>query len=167
MAGLRPASSPICSILFSNQATSADTFGTTDQKVYLGSLYTFATSANVCSFQTKLIKSAGDISAISYKVQIYTLSANNLNTLVGESDSVLGDNSWSATWVTFPVTVPFSVAAGTSYAIVITSGTYDASNYASGYYAASTGWVYRTWKADKTLAANNNNYFVGFTVSTQ
>jgi len=69
------------------------------------------------------------------------MSGNSLDTLLGESNGVTGDNGWSHTFVDFDFSSSVSLSGGTDYAIVLTRKKTDSTNTPTfDYTAAKTGF---------------------------
>lgn len=101
----------------------------------------------------KLIKTAGDISGLTFTARLWSDSGGALGTELATSNGVTGNNSWSATEVDFEFITPYTTTGSTNYHITIDSGsTGTGTDYASAYFLASTGlpgglgW----WASDKS-----------------
>lgn len=86
-----------------------------------------------------LDKEGGDISGKTYTCYIYDDSGGALNTLLGTSNGITGDNAWSDTWVKFDFPAGVTLSSGTNYNIVLSAGSVDATNYAVINVTASGG----------------------------
>lgn len=94
--------------------------------------YTPGANITVREIVVNMTKYAGSITGYTYTCEIYTVTGanNDLTTLIQSSTGVAGNDSWSAT----PVTFSFAGAAltgGVKYGIAFTTNAaVDASNYA-------------------------------------
>ena len=149
-----------CSTVALNVTTddNASTVGASSAQRYGGGLWAASSSGSVCKVRFKLT-ATGTISGLSYTVRIYSLSGNNLDTLLGTSDAVTGVDAWSATNVDFTFASPVSVSSGTSYGVVITSGANDAANYISIRYQNSNAADVDLARWNSTLV--NSDLFTG------
>jgi len=94
---------------------------------------------DICTVTWDISRTAGDTSSKTYVTEIWSLGGSNeLDTLLGQSDTLTGFNSASTTRVTFTFSPAVTAAAGN--AIILrryntTDG--DASNYISVHYVSS------------------------------
>jgi len=119
----------------SNTSTATVNLGyhTHNYNYYAGTTYTPAENISVCQIDIYIDYTAGDISGKTYTVTIWSLSSGNLDTLLGTSGGVTGNNSWSSSWPSFSFASPVSLSSGTAYGIAVAvTGAVDSSNYASG-----------------------------------
>lgn len=149
-----------CTTIALNVTTddNASTVGASSAQRYGGGLWAASSSGSVCKVRFKLT-ATGTISGLSYTVRIYSLSGNNLNTLLGTSDVVTGVDAWSANNVDFTFASPVAVSSGTSYGVVITSGANDAANYISIRYQNSNAADVDLARWNSTLV--NSDLFTG------
>lgn len=156
-----------CSMVYSNDATGGLlNFGQGDGNTWAGSTWTPTNNCSVCEVWWKLTKGYGTLTSKTYKAQVWTLNGTSLDTKVGESSGVTGDTAWSGTWVRFVVPSPFSVSSSTQYVVVVTTETYDASNFAQVSYAGLSGVTSKFWNGDKTQGSSYS-LTLGFDVYTQ
>lgn len=127
---------------------------------YFGQVVTTGGSPQaLCRVDFSLDATEGyNISQYTWYVQVYTMDGDNLDTLVtnGESNGVVGDNSWNNTLVEFDFSTPPELAASTQYAVVITSKEVpNSTDYIRANYSADAvaGFMGR-WTSDKA-----KNYF--------
>ena len=118
---------------------------------YMGQQTVPGANVNVTSVSWVLSK-AGTISgSFTYACKIFTMSGNDLGTLTGTSDTVLGDNGWSETTVVFTFSSPVTLASGTDYAFALQriDGGTSTSNYALVRCSASGGFAgnYAHWRS--------------------
>ena len=96
-------------------------------------LYSDATTRTICKVGFFVSTGAGNTSAKTYVVKIYTMTGDNLNAVItnGTSDVVTGFNSGTYTWVYFTWSGARPVmTGGTTYAFVLEStSAVDALNY--------------------------------------
>ncbi len=119
---------------------------------YVGMQWTAPANLQICKLTFRVSYETGDISAKTYVAQVWSNSSGNLGTSLGTSAGVAGNNSWSGTWVEFTFSTPVSVTSGTVYHLTIVNGASDASNYAHGWYGATTeSNIMKAWKLDKTV----------------
>ena len=86
-----------------------------------------------------ILTAVGTINSKTYQCEIWT-DSTSLVALVGASDGVTGNNSWSETSQRFVFSTPVSIVSGTSYAIVFTPNTaVDGANYARLSHTAAGG----------------------------
>lgn len=90
-------------ILIADTATSSDSFGNVAQYMVGNSPWTNTTGASlvICRLDFKLAFNVGDISTNTYSARIYHVTGNSTAGLAGQSNTLVGTNSWSATWVAF------------------------------------------------------------------
>lgn len=117
--------------LSETRTADTDIYDVTTQK-YAGMTYNEASAYTICSVTMAVNKKAGDISDRNYYVEIYDMSGTALNTKLGSSVAVVGNNSWVRQYLQeFEFTTPVVLSASTDYAIVITvDHAVDTSNYA-------------------------------------
>jgi len=114
-------------------ATANLVYHTHNYNYYAGTTYTPAENISVCQIDIYIDYTAGNISGKTYTVTIWSLSSGNLDTLLGTSGGVTGNNSWSSSWPSFSFASPVSLSSGTAYGIAVAvTGAVDFSNYASG-----------------------------------
>jgi hypothetical protein len=78
-----------------------------------------AATTNLCAWSFEVTRSGGDVSTKNFRVRVYSMTGNNLNALVGQSDTVLGTNAWLNTVVKFPFSTSVALSPSTPYAIVL------------------------------------------------
>lgn len=105
-----------------DQATedNAQQFGLDTDRFYIGQKFTDSTTRQICKVRFYL-GAVGTISAKFYTCRIYTLSGNNLSTVVATSNSIAGNNGWANTAVVFTFAGNPTVTGGTTYAYVVYS----------------------------------------------
>lgn len=154
-----------CSTVHAQNATaetSITAIGTTTNNVFSG-LGQHNPGANIspCGVTWIMTKDSGDISGLTYTCVAYAMSGNDFTgTVLATSTGILGTNTWSGTSVFFPWSSPPSLANGGSYAIALTTGTFDAANFARFSVSASGGisGSFFGWKS-------NGVYQTGFSTS--
>lgn len=94
--------------------------------------YTNAATINICGADFLMTYVAGDISGKTFKAYVYSLSGNNLDTLLATSSTTIsGNNSWSHTTNHFEFSTPAIVSPGTRVAVFVQpTQAGDNSNYA-------------------------------------
>lgn len=97
---------------------------------WVGGIFNLATGGQITKATFMLSKSVGSVVGKTYTCYVYSLTGNNLNAVLGTSIGVLGSDAWSNTPVEFTFPLPVAFSAGTAYAIVISTGSDDGSNYA-------------------------------------
>jgi hypothetical protein len=120
-------------------ATIGTSFSTTVHRA--GTVWTNGAAAtNLCKASFEMTLDAGNITTKNFRVRVYSMTGNNLNAQIGQSDAVLGTNSWANTLVDFPFSTHVSLSANTRYAIVVeTDEGPDSSNSAKvGYQNTGT-----------------------------
>lgn len=132
---------PDSELLFSSLSGSQGgwLFGRDDSFSRLGHADFVSASAIVI---TKMVfdiaREAGSIAGKKFKAQLWSVSGNNLGSLLCESDEVDGDDAWTKTSVDFNFSTLCNVAAGVNYHITLMMvGGDDSVNYARGYYTPS------------------------------
>ena len=115
-------------------ADGSTTIGNNAVNYYRGFLFIdAANSHNACEYHAWLTKTGGSITGKTFYAQIWTIDGSN-NLLVqqgSDSDGITGSDAWSDTEVTFTWASPITMAANTTYAMVLTMKEVDAVNYAS------------------------------------
>lgn len=120
---------------YTSQNTSLP-FSTASDRYYRGFYLpsnTITGTISVCAIGLRLSLGGGSIAGKTFTVSVYTVSADhdaNLGTLIATSNGVTGSNSWLNTNVMFSFGSRFNMSNGTIYAIVVTDGEVDATNYA-------------------------------------
>lgn len=110
---------------------------------------------SICKI-TLILKSAGTISGNNYTVDIYTLGGGTpsaLDTLLGSSEAVAGNNSWDNTSVDFSFSSAVAASSGTNYAIVLRSSGAASDTNTVGVSHSDAGGLtgYRgSWNSSKT-----------------
>jgi hypothetical protein len=117
--------------------TGTDGVSQTGAVYYKGTATTLTSGDAICNVSIKMTKTGGDISGKTYKVFIYSLSGNDLGTLLATSDAVTGSNSWSQTTVSFGFSSPYTVSSTATYAIVVGLSPYPAVDYEGTNYATA------------------------------
>ena len=156
---------PVAGVVW--DGANVDSSGVSDVKYYSGTIWgTNDTSRSLCSVEMKLSRAAGDISGFVYTASVWSLNGNNLSGSIPLAQSyVNGSNSWSSTWVQFPsFSTPVPVTSGSSYAIMISHGGIDASNYINIFWDTSAGNGYKSGYSDGTIA---NQAVPNYAVSTK
>lgn len=140
-------------------ASGADNSGDVAGNEISGVWFTNVSAVTICRVDYKLTKKVGSITGKTYNVKFYSYSGGtSLGTLLGTSDNVTGSDAWNATQVTFTFTTKPNLSANTRYAVVVTTGAYDASNYAGVHYTSNSGTEYNTWRNDLTVSQQNVSY---------
>lgn len=138
----RPAAAAACTTVHEQNSSSISgsySVGAVGDNTYAGQTgWDPGSSISICKLSATLT-AVGTISSQSWRMEIWTLSGANLGVLQGTSDSVTGVNSWSSTAVDFTFSSPVSVSGGTQYALVVTRGATDGSNYVQLQRSASGG----------------------------
>jgi hypothetical protein len=94
--------------------------------VYVGQgTFTVTGDTVFCSVSVWLTKTAGDVSGLNYRVEIWTTSSADTGDLSGGSpvfvsETIAGNNSWSATQVDLDFTTQGTATTGNNYTAVIT-----------------------------------------------
>jgi hypothetical protein len=106
-----------------DQATqdNGQSFGQNSDFGFVGEKATDATTRQICKVRSYLTLEAGSVTAKFYTCRIYTMSGNDLNTVVATSDSIAGNNSWAGTAVIFTFVGNPTLTGGTEYARVVYS----------------------------------------------
>ena len=82
--------------------------------------YTNASLIYICGADFLMTYVAGDISGLTFKAYVYSLSGNNLDTLLATSSTTIsGNNSWSHTTNHFEFSTAAIVAPGTRVAVFV------------------------------------------------
>lgn len=154
--GVTPAA---CSVAYTNAAaiTTENNFGVADPDRFYGGQGDWVGSTNICSITFYLTLRGGDVSTKGYvaKIWVYNHASGLLESLLGTSATVAGNNSWSDTPVTFTFASPVTVANGTYYALTCSpTNAADSGNYI-GMAATADGQIEGItvfWKADGTFS---------------
>src|SRR5574340_127761 len=128
--------------------------GNDDAHYYGGNGVAITGTKCICKVSFSLY-AHGTITSKSYTAKIWTLSGNNLNTLLGTSDAVTG-SSWSHVFVDFSFPTCVSVSDAT-VAVTLDQGGTDGTNFVDMDYATSNGYTgsYDRWNSAKTSQAAN------------
>ncbi len=113
----------------------------TDNNAYRfhGAFYSPSITKQVCKVGFKLKTSGGDVSGKTYTSYIYSLSGTSLDAVIATSDSVSGTSIPAvAATVIFAYSTNPTLTSGSQYAVVVSSGETDVTNYIIGYYGAGT-----------------------------
>lgn len=142
--------------------------GTTTQSLgeisaygYHGFFYVTPATKQLCKIGFKMKTVAGDISGKTYTAYVYTLSGTTLNSVItdGTSTGISGSViTGTAATVLFPFTGNPTLTSGTTYAIVVTPGSTDATNYCLCYYNNSGAMADSTlglWRMDTKASSFN------------
>lgn len=124
----------------SQDGTSTQSIGEIAAYRFHGIFYTPPSTMQLCKVGFKLKTQSGDISGKTYTAYIYTLSGTTLSSVIadGTSTGISGSAiTGTAATVLFPFTGNPTLSSGTTYAIVVTPGSTDASNFCIGYYNGS------------------------------
>jgi len=82
--------------------------------------YTNASLIYICGADFLMTYVAGDISGLTFKAYVYSLSGNNLDTLLATSSTTIsGNNSWSHTTNHFDFATAAPVSPGTRVAVFV------------------------------------------------
>lgn len=110
--------------------TGTSTLGAGGSEWFAGGIFNLSSGGKITKATFSLTLGNGDVTSKSYTCRIYTLSGNNLDTLVGTSVAISGTNSWNSTPVNFIFSTPVDFSASTSYGIAIAiEQVDDGSNY--------------------------------------
>lgn len=124
----------------SQDGTSTQSIGEIAAYRFHGCFYTAPATKQLCKVGFKLKTSGGDISGKTYTAYVYTLSGTTLDSVItnGTSTGISGSVvTGTAATVLFPFTGNPTLNSGTTYAIVVTPGSTDATNFCIGYYNSS------------------------------
>jgi hypothetical protein len=103
----------------------------TNNNYYMGQHnYAPGENINVCAVVVKLRVIGVDVSDHTLYAHIFDQDGNNLDTELGVSGGVTGNNSWSDTEVTFSFSPAVSLSGGTNYAIVLRDADSEATHAA-------------------------------------
>ncbi len=106
-----------------------------------GFFYTPSTTKQLCKVGFKLKTGTGDVSGKTYTAYVYTLSGTTLSSVISDGTSAGVSGSvitGTAATVIFTFSGNPTLSSGTTYAIVVTPGSTDASNYCLGYYGSGS-----------------------------
>lgn len=137
MASLAGSAGSGCTIHQQNAGTQVGELGagSDGSAAYVGQIsYDPGANITVCKI-TATLSAVGTISGQTWRMEIWTLSGNDLDTLVQASSGVTGNNGWSETEVDFTF-AGAALSSGTGYAVVLTMGAADAANYVQFHYTA-------------------------------
>lgn len=113
---------------------------------------------DICKITLNMSLSSGDISGKTFTCYVYTIDGSgNLDTLQGTSEGISGNNSWDESDVEF--TFSSAVSFGLDYAVVVSMGETDGSNYARMNYSSSgqlQGLMGR-WESDLSRSSSGAN----------
>jgi hypothetical protein len=114
-----------------------------------------ASARNICQIDFMLSLGAGTITGLTFVARIWTMSGTSLDANVASSSGVSGSQGWSASWVSFAFSSPYTTTGGTNYGITIDDGgTSSGSNYAVVRKNSTTGGLagdYEKWNAAKSF----------------
>lgn len=104
---------------------------------YLGGQITPTSNISVCQVDVTLGAYDGDISGKSIYVRLWTLSGTSLDTNIGTSAAVTGDNAWDEEYVAFTFSSSVSLSSSTTYAFTVDQGGVDGTNFITLFYSGS------------------------------
>ena len=145
---------------------------TTPAKRYIGqSFFTVDVKSRFSSIQFCLSQITGDITVNQYRAEIFTVEddggTDTLRTLIKSSNTIAGNNDWSATWQTFTFSPSVTLLPGVDYAIVFHSITKIAGRNSGFSYVASHSINGRLEKfyTDKTERSNYPTFDAAIKIS--
>ena len=103
---------------------------------------------SLCKITINLYCHVGSITGFEYEFRIYTMDGVSLDTLLGTSNTVYGDNAWSNTPVTFDFAIPVAMVTTGDYGLVVHRSDGSATwNHASVSFSAAgnLSGVYQRW----------------------
>lgn len=118
---------------------------------------------SICKTGLRIASVSGSITAFTYYCTIYTVSGNNLGTVVATSDGQTGNDSWGGTIVRFTFASPVALSASTNYHITfhrntVGDNTVDATNRANASYLSGGGGSatgsFATWNTSGVIEYN-------------
>ena len=116
---------------------------------------------SVCKVSVGIQRSGGDVTSRTVYCQIWTMDGHNLDTNIGESNGVVGDNDWDFSYVDFDFSASVNLNNGTDYAIVVTTKGIDTVNsLAVAYTTAKTGFDggYTFWSSAGIRTLDYSSY---------
>jgi hypothetical protein len=149
--------------VLTNTASTTTDWDITDSTTYYFVGHHFidlGSTEDICKATFYITQATGDISGKTYTAYIYTIDgAGNLDSLLGTSSGVTGSNSWSDTAVDFEFSPKVTMSNGTNHAVVVSTGSVDASNYAEMEISTSgqIGGLSGRWESDGTRAGSSGN----------
>jgi hypothetical protein len=124
---------------FINYSSGAADWEELSNSYYIGGFITPTSNRDVCQINFYLDSANGDISGKTYTVRLWTVDGNDLDTEIGTSTGVTGDNGWSEEFVSFTFASPVSLTSSTEYAFTLDQGGVDGTNYVSVFFDTADG----------------------------
>jgi hypothetical protein len=149
---------------FEQTGTSDSTIGTASSTSVhrVGQVWTNGpTTTNLSEWVFEVTRSGGDVATKNYRVLVYSVSGTSLNTLLGQSDALLGTNAWLNTRVKWRTASPITIGPNAVVATVLypDEGVDAVNVVAVGYINSGTvanGWV-GYWNSTGSLMNTPSN----------
>lgn len=152
-----------CNCALGDEDTTEDAnvlIGSSDTDVYYhGLVWNDASNTRqLCRVDVLFIDKTGTITAKDFYVRVWTMTGGNLNANVASTGVVTGPSYGTGVFTAFTFASPYSLTAGTSYAITVNMEGSDASNYMRGMKHNGEGIAnadWEQWSLNKNEAGNS------------